>query len=135
LDKTIPVRNLINAWVKLDLESLLAQLAEDAVFENIPMEPIVGKPAIRRALAAFVVNCTASPWELKNIAVSARGTVLTERNDIFVLRDGRRVNCPVMGAFDVNEQGLITHWRDYFDLGDWNRMMKMDPDFGRRRSS
>jgi len=40
-----------------------------------------------------------------------------------------------MGAFDVNEQGLITHWRDYFDLGDWNRMMKMDPDFGRRRSS
>ena len=135
MDKTIPVRNLINAWVKLDLESLLAQLAEDAVFENIPMEPIVGKPAIRRALEAFVVNCTASPWELKHIAVSARGTVLTERNDIFVLQDGRRVNCPVMGAFDVNEQGLITHWRDYFDLGDWNRMMNMDPDFARRKSS
>ena len=132
MDKTKPGRNLIDAWTRLDLESLLAQLTEDAVFENIPMEPIVGKPAIRQALQAFIAHCAASPWKLKNIAVTAAGTVLTERDDIFDLKDGRRVHCPVMGAFEVNDQGRITHWRDYFDLADWNRMMHLDPDFARR---
>jgi len=132
MDKTAPVRNLIKAWNTLDLEFLLAQLADDAVFENIPMDPIVGKPAIRAALQAFMSSCRSSPWELKNIAVSERGTVLTERDDVFFLKDGRRVNCLCMGAFEVNASGLITHWRDYFDLADWNRAMKLDPDFARR---
>jgi len=63
------------------------------------------------------------------------GTVLTERVDIFDLKEGRRVAIRVMGAFEVNEQNLITHWRDYFDLADWNRQMRLDPDFARRADS
>ena len=133
MDKTIPVRNLIAAWAKLDLDYMLEQFTENAVFENVPMELIVGKRAIREAMSAFMTLCTAAPWQLKNIAVTERGTVMTERDDIFDLKDGRRVHVRVMGSFDVNDQGLITHWRDYFDLADWNREMKMDPDFGRRR--
>ena len=132
MDKTVPVRRLIDGWAKLDLDYLLDQFAEDAIFENIPMEPIVGKPAIRAALKAFLDLCEAAPWTLINIAVSEQGHVLTERDDIFHLRDGRRVNCPVMGVFEVNDQGLITHWRDYFDLADWNRGLKLEADFGRR---
>jgi len=133
MDKTIPVRNLIAAWAKLDLDYMLEQFTENAVFENVPMELIVGKRAIREAMSAFMTLCTAAPWQLKNIAVTERGTVMTERDDIFDLKDGRRVHVRVMGSFDVNDQGLITHWRDYFDLADWNREMKMDPDFGRRK--
>jgi len=133
MDKTIPDRNLIAAWAKLDLDYMLEQFTENAVFENVPMELIVGKRAIREAMSAFMTLCTAAPWQLKNIAVTERGTVMTERDDIFDLKDGRRVHVRVMGSFDVNDQGLITHWRDYFDLADWNREMKMDPDFGRRK--
>ena len=98
MDKTVPVRRLIDGWAKLDLDYLLGQFAEDAIFENIPMEPIVGKPAIRAALKAFLDLCEAAPWTLINIAVSEQGNVLTERDDVFHLRDGRRVNCPVMGV-------------------------------------
>src|SRR6185437_9590339 len=105
VDKTVPVRNLIDGWAKLDLDHMLGQFAEDAIFENIPMEPIVGKPAIRAALKAFLDLCEAAPWTLINIAVSEQGNVLTERDDVFHLRDGRRVNCPVMGVFEVNDQG------------------------------
>ena len=135
MDKTVPVRNLIAAWAKLDLDYMLEQFTEDAVFENVPMELIVGKRAIREAMGAFITLCAAAPWQLENIAVTERGTVMTERDDIFDLKDGRRVHVRVMGSFDVNDEGLITHWRDYFDLVDWNREMKMDPDFGRRMRS
>ncbi len=135
MDKTTPVRNLIAAWGKLDLDYMLEQFTEDAVFENVPMEVIVGKRAIREAMSAFISLCAAAPWQLKNIAVTDRGTVMTERDDIFDLKDGRRAHVRVMGSFDVNDQGLITHWRDYFDLADWNREMQMDPDSGRRLRS
>jgi len=132
LDKTTPVRRLVEGFRTLDLDLVMAQLAEGAVFENIPMDLIVGKPAIRESLGAFMAIVARAPWVLRNIAVSDSGTVMTERDDQFELKDGRRVHTLVMGAFDVNAEGLITHWRDYFDLSDWNRGMGLEPDFGRR---
>jgi limonene-1,2-epoxide hydrolase len=96
------------------------------------MDRIQGKEAIRAANAAFMDMIEAAPWKVRNIFEAPNGTVLTERDDIFVLKDGRTVNCPVMGAFEINEDNKITHWRDYFDLGDWNRQLGMDPDLGRR---
>jgi len=133
-DKTIPVRNLIQAWAKLDVDFMMAQFVDDAIFENVPMDIIVGKEAIKAAMDAFMQQISAAPWELRNIVEAPNGTVLTERDDIFVLKNGSTVNCPVMGAFEVNDDSLITHWRDYFDLSDWNRQLGLDADFGRRAS-
>ena len=45
-------------------------------------------------------------------------TVLNERTDRFRLTDGRWVELRVMGVFEVQD-GKITAWRDYFDLGQW----------------
>ena len=50
------------------------------------------------------------------------GTVLTERTDRFLLKDGRWVELRVMGSFEVVD-GQITAWRDYFDLGQWARAL------------
>ena len=132
MDKTIPVRNLVRSWALRDLDLMMAQFSDDAVFENVPMDLIVGKAAIRAANAAFMDLVEAAPWELRNITVTGGGTVMTERLDVFDLKEGRRVAIAVMGAFEVDGQNLITHWRDYFDLADWNRQMRLDPDFGRR---
>jgi len=55
--------------------------------------------------------------------------VLTERLDIFQLKDGRTVYAPSMGAWVVNDEGKISRWRDYFDLASWNRQMGVAPDF------
>ena len=135
MDKTTPVRNLIRSWALRDLDLMMAQFSEDAVFENVPMDLIVGKAAIRAANSAFIDLIEGAPWQLRNITVTEGGTVMTERVDIFDLKEGRRVAIRVMGAFEVNDQNLITHWRDYFDLADWNRQMRLDPDFGRRADS
>jgi len=135
VDKTLPVRNMIEAWAKLDMHLMMEQFAEDAIFENVPMEIIVGKAAIQAANGAFMRLIEAAPWEVRNICVTSSGTVMTERQDIFDLKQGRRVSIRVMGAFEVNDENKISQWRDYFDLADWNRQMGMDPDYGRRRPS
>ena len=132
-DKTQPVRAMIAAWAALDIDRMMEQFADDAVFENVPMEVIVGKEAIRAANGAFLGLVEAAPWDIREIGVLPSGTVVTEREDVFDLKDGRRVSIRVMGAFEVDEGNRITQWRDYFDLADWNRQMNMDTDFGRRQ--
>ena len=47
--------------------------------------------------------------------------VLTERTDGFIFKDGRRAAIRVMGTFEVGEDGLITAWRDYFDMAEFAR--------------
>jgi len=130
MDRTIPVRNVIKAWENGDIDLMMEQLADDAVFENVPMDPIVGKEAIRAANSAHFAQCVRAPWKVLNIAVCEEtGTVLTERVDVFELKDGRTASCPCMGAWVVNDEGKITRWRDYFDLAAWNRQMGAAPEF------
>ena len=112
---------MIAAWAALDIDRIMEQFADDAVFENVPMEVIVGKEAIRAANGAFLGLVEAAPWEIREIGVLPSGTVVTEREDVFDLKDGRRVSIRVMGVFEVDEGNRITQWRDYFDLADWNR--------------
>ena len=130
-DKTIPVRNMFEAWRRLDIDLLMDQLADDAVFENVPMDPIVGKEAIRAACLAFMERCTSAPWKVLNVAVSSTGAVLSERLDTFVLRDGSTAYIPAMGSYLVDDDNLVTRWRDYYDQADWNRQLRLDGDAGR----
>jgi excinuclease UvrABC ATPase subunit len=36
-------------------------------------------------------------------------------------KDGRRAVIRVMGIFEVGADGLISQWRDYFDMGEFQR--------------
>ena len=97
-------------------------LAEDVFYHNVPLEPLLGRENVRAFSHAFGMGTRLRPeWEL--LAVAAIGdTVLTERVDRFVTGDDRRVEIPLMGSFRVRD-GLISEWRDYFDLQDLNRQM------------
>lgn len=101
----------IQAWNRLDQERIYALMAEDIFYHNMPLTPVTGRAAVREHLAAWPVD--ECEWELLNIAVRGH-VVLTERVDRFRRGEDRLV-IPVMGAFEVAD-GLITHWRDYFDL-------------------
>ena len=51
---------------------------------------------------------------------AARGNlVFTERVDRFRIA-GKTVELPVAGVFEIRD-GRIAAWRDYFDLGTWQR--------------
>lgn len=106
------VRAFVEAWNRLDEETIYGLMADDILYHNIPLDPVRGREAVRSYLASWPVD--EAEWELLNIAANGN-VVLTERIDRFRRGDDRIV-IPVMGAFEVAD-GKITHWRDYFDLG------------------
>jgi len=115
LDAERRVREFCDAFVRRDPKELLGFLADDAVYHNIPMAPLRGHAAIEAVLRQFLEPCTRVEFELLAIA-SRGGTVLTERVDRFWLANGKTIELPVMGAFEVGADGRISAWRDYFDL-------------------
>ena len=113
------VLTFIDAWNRMDWDAVVAALDENVVYHNIPMEVINGRAAAEgfiRGMQPQSVN-----WEM--IAIAENGNkVLTERVDNFVMADGKALSLPVMGTFEI-ESGLITHWRDYFDLATFTSQM------------
>lgn len=114
MDPEKVVREFCAAVPRRDAGELLGFFAEDAVYHNIPVEPVRGHEAIRATLDQFLTPATEAEFEIRAIATTGR-TVLTERVDRFTL-GGKRIELPVMGAFEVDEAGRITAWRDYFDM-------------------
>jgi limonene-1,2-epoxide hydrolase len=100
----------------LDVDKILEYMTDDCVYHNIPVEPAVGKDAIRAVFAMFTTGVEKIEFVMKNISGSGN-TVLTERVDIFVLPHVT-VELPVMGTFEVRD-GKIAAWRDYFDLNQY----------------
>lgn len=115
------VRAFIAAWEARDIETILAALAPDAVYHNIPMPVMKGRDAIRAFIAPFLAGVQRVEWTIHRLAEDSAGHVLTERTDVFVLGP-KTVSLPVMGAFEF-EGGLISAWRDYFDFADFQRQM------------
>lgn len=102
----------------MQTESALALLAADVVYDNVPMPTLHGRDAARAFLAQLPYD--AAEWVVHAIAANG-ATVLTERTDRFRL-GGHWLEIRVMGAFEVKD-GLIAHWRDYFDLGQFMAQM------------
>jgi limonene-1,2-epoxide hydrolase len=107
------VREFCAAWSKLDLDALMAYFTTDAVYHNIPMDPVEGTDAIRSFIEGFTGPVERVEFEVVHLA-SDGDLVLTERVDTFVTAD-RSAGLPVMGAFELRD-GKIAAWRDYFDM-------------------
>jgi limonene-1,2-epoxide hydrolase len=110
------VRDFCDAWSRRDVDELLTFFSPDAVYHNIPMDPVTGIDQIRNVLMLFVPASSEISWTVHNIA-SAGDLVFTERTDGFVMGD-KSVDLPVAGVFEIND-GKIAKWRDYFDMNTW----------------
>ena len=108
------VRAFIGAFNANDLDRIMGFFSEDAVYHNIPVQPVQGTAAIRGVIQGFLGMATQVDWIVHQLAETQEGVVLTERTDRFLIR-GKWIELPVMGAFDLRE-GRITGWRDYFDM-------------------
>ncbi len=108
------VRRFCAAWGSQDLDTIIGYFTDNAVYHNIPMEPVVGPDQIKTTIEGFSGGVESIEFRLDAIAADG-GTVLTERMDIFTFANGR-IDLPVMGTFEVVD-GKIAAWRDYFDLG------------------
>jgi limonene-1,2-epoxide hydrolase len=114
------VRRFCDAWSDSDLDELMAYFAEDAVYHNIPIDPVTGRDAIRATISGFTQGVEKIEFRVLNLAADGT-TVLTERVDVFHL-PGNTIELPVMGTFEVRD-GKIAAWRDYFDLNQFMTQM------------
>jgi limonene-1,2-epoxide hydrolase len=107
------VRRFCDAWSNGGIDALVAFFADDAVYHNIPVDPVRGREAIATTIAGFTAGVDRLEFRVLN-AAAAGNVVLTERVDVFHLGD-RTIELPVMGTFEVAD-GRIVAWRDYFDM-------------------
>ncbi len=114
------VRRFIAAIEAKDIEAATALVAETISYENMPMAPIVGRDAVASTLAMFLEPATDVEWVTLRELVDG-DWVMNERLDRFKIGDGW-LELPVAGVFEVVD-GRITLWRDYFDMGDYQRQM------------
>jgi len=103
---------------------LAAFFTDDAIYHNIPLDPITGRENIAAAIGSFLrpgpPGIESIDFRLINIAANGP-VVLTERVDVFTLA-GKSFELPVMGTFEVTD-GKISAWRDYFDINQFTTRM------------
>ena len=119
-DPETVVRDFCAAWTRRDIPELLGYFADDAVYHNIPVQPIKGKKAIADIFRAFFELMDVSILEVVNSAANGN-VVFTERVDRFrFAKTGQRLDLPVNGVFEVRD-GKIVAFRDYFDLASFEK--------------
>jgi limonene-1,2-epoxide hydrolase len=115
------VTAFVHALERKDVAAAVAMLHPEVAYENMPITPIVGVEAVAAALEAFLGPADAVDWQIIR-QHEVGGVVFNERLDRFRIGDGW-LELPVAGVFEVDEAGLITLWRDYFDLGSYQRQL------------
>ena len=119
------VRRFCAAWSdNVATAELAAFFTDDAIYHNIPLEPVTGREAIAKTIDSFLRPGPPGieSIEFRVINIAADGpVVMTERVDVFTLPD-KSFELQVMGTFEVTD-GKINAWRDYFDMNQVNSRM------------
>jgi len=107
------VAGFIAAIESRDVDAALAFLAEGVSYENMPMDPIVGREMTGVVLHSYLDLSTEVEWRIVREVLDG-DVVINERVDRFHIGNGW-LELPVAGFWEVRD-GLITLWRDYFDM-------------------
>jgi limonene-1,2-epoxide hydrolase len=108
------VTEFCKLWASPNPDELAAYFAEDAVYHNIPMEPVQGRQAIKEFIAGFLAAFDGIDFNVHR-QISDGTLVMNERTDVMRRKGGGTVPLPVMGVFEVHNDRIVA-WRDYFDM-------------------
>lgn len=108
------VREFLLRWARRDTDWLVSACDQDAVWHHRPLEPSIGREAIRSFCERFDA-VPGGPYEVLAQVASDR-LVMNERLDHVTVGDELRV-LHVCGVFEI-EDGRIVGWRDYFDTSE-----------------
>lgn len=108
------VTEFCGLWATPDAETLAGYFTEDAVYHNIPMQALYGRPAIKEFIEGFTAALDGIDFRIHR-QLSNGLLVMNERTDVLRRKDGGEVHLPVAGIFEIRD-GRIAAWRDYFDM-------------------
>jgi limonene-1,2-epoxide hydrolase len=114
------VLDFCRIWSRRNSAEIVSYFADDAVYHNLPQDPLEGRAAIKAFLDDFFPSITSAEFEILHNAAEG-DVVFTERVDRFET-GGKKVALPVAGVFEVKD-GKIVAWRDYFDMATWTGQM------------
>jgi len=118
------VSALCESWEHRDIDEQADYFADDAVYQNMPLAPVVGKESIREALRRI-------DGLMDGISVVvhrqiSNGTVVMNQRTDTLRAFGKTCEVPVVGVFEVID-GKIKDWREYFDNA---TVIRAIPEFG-----
>jgi limonene-1,2-epoxide hydrolase len=108
------VTEFCKLWATPDAEKLAGYFTEDAVYHNIPMQPVHGRTAIKEFIDGFTVALDSIDFRIHR-QLSNGLLVMNERTDVLRRKDGGEMHLPVAGVFEIRDE-RIAAWRDYFDM-------------------
>lgn len=109
----------IAAIERKDIDAAVALTAADVSYENMPVEPVTGHDGLAATLGIFLGPADEVDWQIVSQLAVGR-TVVNERLDRFRIGSGW-MELPVAGFFEVDDDGAIVLWRDYFDMATFER--------------
>ena len=71
------VRRFCGLWAAGDLDAIVGSFTDDAVYHNMPIDPVVGPEAIRTFIDGFLAGVDTVTFEVRNIAADGE-VVLTD---------------------------------------------------------
>ena len=107
-------------------EGIVSMVSDDVHYQNMPLAPAIGK----EAFIDFIQDMGAiqdMTLTIRNIAANGN-VVFTERSDSWTM-NGVKVVEPFVGVFEIDEDGKISRWNDYFDLRSWEQSNQHPPEF------
>jgi limonene-1,2-epoxide hydrolase len=114
VERSIEVaESFLDAFKVMDFGTALSLLSDDVEYTDIPIGTVSGRQGVREVLGPFFAPIHENEFVLVRRAVSD-SVVFIERLDHHCLDHGWR-ELRVHSVFEVHD-GLITVWRDNFDL-------------------
>jgi limonene-1,2-epoxide hydrolase len=108
------VTAFLKAMETMDYDAGCRWVAPDCEYTNLPMGTARGPEGVRATLEPFFAPTLSNEFKVLR-QVTDGDVVVVERLDRHQLGPDRWAELPVTGIFEVRN-GLITVWREYFDL-------------------
>lgn len=125
------IREFCEAWGQgerePDIDRIVSMFSEDGHWQlYVPGGPVIhGRAALRAEIERQMSYVQRPQCSITRILSTDR-VVVTERLDHFT-KNGRRARHALMAIFELDEAGLISAWREYFDTRDLAEQTASDP--------
>lgn len=127
------VRQFCAAWgdgttPRPDIDTIVSMFSDDAVWRLwVPGGPVIrGRDALRAEIERQCTFSTFTQCGIKHV-VSSDSMVITEREDYFTA-NGKRILHYLTAIYELDAEGRITEWREYFDVLDVAKKQGVDPE-------
>ena len=121
MDAEATVNEFIRRVVEGDYASAGELVSDDLEYDNVPIGKNHGRDALVKFLGSMMKGVDELVFETHRQTATGN-VVMNERTDKFRIGDAW-VALPVAGVFELDDKGRITLWRDYFDIGMYQKQM------------